>query len=134
MGTRRFQRAVSVRRPIASSCASCRDCALEATRTQAAANQCVDYTGILFAQPSINLWLDCRRPAASPQVASANIFIDYWNPYFSSIFLLRASGTQITEQVSEPKRVSIIQANNHRFEGNTGEFYKQLREGLKWMK
>jgi dienelactone hydrolase len=34
----------------------------------------------------------------------------------------------------EPKRVSIIQANNHRFDGNTGEFYKQLREGLQWMK
>jgi len=34
----------------------------------------------------------------------------------------------------EPKRVSIIQANNHRFDGNTGEFYKQLREGLHWMK
>jgi dienelactone hydrolase len=34
----------------------------------------------------------------------------------------------------EPKRVSIIQANNHRFDGNTGEFYKKLREGLQWMK
>jgi hypothetical protein len=28
------------------------------------------------------LWLDCRRPDASAQVASANIFIDRWNPYF----------------------------------------------------
>src|SRR5262249_10396263 len=30
----------------------------------------------------INLWLDCRRPAATAQVASANIFIDRRNPYF----------------------------------------------------
>lgn len=34
----------------------------------------------------------------------------------------------------EPKRVSVIQANNHRFDGNTSEFYRALREGLQWMK
>lgn len=34
----------------------------------------------------------------------------------------------------EPKRISVIQANNHRFEGNVNEFYRQLREGLQWMK
>lgn len=33
----------------------------------------------------------------------------------------------------EPKRVSVIQANNHRFEGNTAEFYRTLQEGLQWM-
>src|SRR5215510_11846212 len=36
LGTRRFQRAVSAKRHIASQSASCRDCALEATRTQGA--------------------------------------------------------------------------------------------------
>jgi len=32
------------------------DCTLEAMRTQACANQCTDFKGILFAQPSIMLW------------------------------------------------------------------------------
>jgi hypothetical protein len=30
------------------------DCTLEAMRTQACANQCMDFKGLLFAQPSIN--------------------------------------------------------------------------------
>ncbi len=34
----------------------------------------------------------------------------------------------------EPKRISVIQANNHRFDGNVNEFYRQLKEGLEWMK
>ena len=34
----------------------------------------------------------------------------------------------------EPKRISVIQANNHSFDGNTDEFYRTLREGLEWMK
>jgi len=29
------------------------DCTLEAMRTQACANQCMDFKGLLFAQPSI---------------------------------------------------------------------------------
>jgi hypothetical protein len=36
LGTHRFQRAVSHTRAIAFQCASCRDCALEAMRTQGA--------------------------------------------------------------------------------------------------
>ena len=34
----------------------------------------------------------------------------------------------------EPKRISVIQASNHRFDGNVNEFYRHLREGLQWMK
>jgi dienelactone hydrolase len=34
----------------------------------------------------------------------------------------------------EPKRVTLIQAANHRFDGNTSEFYRTLREGLQWIK
>lgn len=34
----------------------------------------------------------------------------------------------------EPKRVVVIKANNHRFDGNQDEFYRTLREGLQWMK
>jgi hypothetical protein len=33
----------------------------------------------------------------------------------------------------DPKRVNVIQASNHRFGGNTDEFYRILREGLQWM-
>jgi hypothetical protein len=36
-------------------CASCRDCTLEAMRTQVFANQCIDCTVVLFAHTS-NKW------------------------------------------------------------------------------
>jgi hypothetical protein len=36
-------------------CASCRDCTLEAMRTQVFANQCIDCTVVLFAHTSI-MW------------------------------------------------------------------------------
>jgi len=36
-------------------CASCRDCTLEAMRTQVFANQCIDCTVVLFAQASVTL-------------------------------------------------------------------------------
>ena len=41
---------------------------------------------------------------------------------------------RLAAAAKEPKRVSIIQANNHSFDGNTDEFYRTLREGLEWMK
>jgi dienelactone hydrolase len=31
------------------------------------------------------------------------------------------------------KRLTVIQANDHKFTGNTGEFYRVLREGLQWV-
>lgn len=34
----------------------------------------------------------------------------------------------------EPKRVAIIPAHNHRFDGQVDEFYRTLREGLQWIK
>lgn len=33
----------------------------------------------------------------------------------------------------EPKRLAIIEASNHRFDGNAAEFYRTLRDGLRWM-
>lgn len=33
----------------------------------------------------------------------------------------------------EPKRFVLIEARNHRFDGNTEEFFKSLREGLAWV-
>lgn len=41
---------------------------------------------------------------------------------------------RLATAAKEPKRVNVIQANNHRFDGNTNEFYRQLREGLLWMR
>ena len=32
------------------------------------------------------------------------------------------------------KRLAVIQANDHKFSGNTAGFYKTLREGLQWMR
>jgi fermentation-respiration switch protein FrsA (DUF1100 family) len=34
---------------------------------------------------------------------------------------------------TEPKRFQLIEARNHRFDGNTDEFFKALREGLEWI-
>ena len=33
----------------------------------------------------------------------------------------------------EPKQFVLIEARNHRFDGNTQEFFKRLREGLGWI-
>src|SRR6266498_728413 len=43
-------------RPLILDCASCRDCTLEAMRTQVFANQCIDCTVVLFAHAS-DKWL-----------------------------------------------------------------------------
>jgi hypothetical protein len=34
----------------------------------------------------------------------------------------------------EPKRFALVQAQNHRFDGNQPEFFRQLREALQWIK
>jgi predicted Zn-ribbon and HTH transcriptional regulator len=41
-------------RPLILECASCRDCALEATRTQVFANQCTDCTVVLSEVADLN--------------------------------------------------------------------------------
>jgi hypothetical protein len=41
-------------RPLILECASCRDCTLEAMRTQVFANQCIDCTVVLFAHSSVS--------------------------------------------------------------------------------
>jgi fermentation-respiration switch protein FrsA (DUF1100 family) len=33
----------------------------------------------------------------------------------------------------QPKKISLIEALNHRFDGNKDEFYRTLSEGLKWI-
>jgi pimeloyl-ACP methyl ester carboxylesterase len=33
----------------------------------------------------------------------------------------------------EPKRLVVIDANNHKYEGKTDEFFRALREGLNWI-
>jgi len=33
----------------------------------------------------------------------------------------------------EPKRFSLIEARNHRFDGNREEFFRVLHEGLEWI-
>jgi alpha-beta hydrolase superfamily lysophospholipase len=41
---------------------------------------------------------------------------------------------KLFEAAREPKRFSLIQAQDHRFDGSQGEFFRALREGLNWMK
>ena len=40
---------------------------------------------------------------------------------------------QLFAAAKEPKRFVLIEAQNHRFEGNQQEFYRALREGLQWI-
>jgi hypothetical protein len=48
-------------RPLILECASCRDCTLEAMRTQVFANQYIDCTVVLFAHTSANCELSAIR-------------------------------------------------------------------------
>jgi dienelactone hydrolase len=41
---------------------------------------------------------------------------------------------KLFEAAREPKRFSLVQARDHHFDGNQGEFFRTLREGLNWMK
>ncbi|HXG94541.1 MAG TPA: alpha/beta hydrolase [Blastocatellia bacterium] len=36
-------------------------------------------------------------------------------------------------QAKQPKRFALIQADDHRFDGNRDQFYRTLREGLEWI-
>jgi type IV secretory pathway VirJ component len=40
---------------------------------------------------------------------------------------------QLFSVAQEPKRFLLIQARNHRFEGNQEQFFDRLREGLEWI-
>jgi uncharacterized protein len=41
---------------------------------------------------------------------------------------------KLFDAAREPKRFSLIQAKDHHFDGNQGDFFRALREGLNWMK
>ena len=40
---------------------------------------------------------------------------------------------RLYQRAKEPKRFLVIEARSHRFDGNSGEFFKSLREGLEWI-
>jgi len=40
---------------------------------------------------------------------------------------------RLYQRAREPKRIFMIDARNHRFDGNPGEFYERLREALEWI-
>jgi len=48
-------------RPLILECASCRDCTLEAMRTQVFAIQCIDCTVVLFAHAPLILVARARK-------------------------------------------------------------------------
>lgn len=43
------------------------------------------------------------------------------------------AGKRLFSVAKEPKRFQVIEARNHRFDGNTDGFFKALREGLEWI-
>lgn len=40
---------------------------------------------------------------------------------------------RLFEMAGEPKRLIMINARDHKFSGNTGEFFRKLKEGLEWI-
>jgi dienelactone hydrolase len=40
---------------------------------------------------------------------------------------------QLFAEAREPKRFDLVQADNHRFDGNHKEFFQKLHEGLQWI-
>ena len=59
------------------------------------------------------------------------------------IYVIQASGDEDTplaeanslfNTARQPKRFALVQAQNHRFDGNQPEFFGQLREALQWIK
>ena len=40
---------------------------------------------------------------------------------------------RLFETAQEPKRFELVQADNHRFDGNHEEFFDKLRDGLQWV-
>ena len=45
-----------------------------------------------------------------------------------------AAAKKLFSAAQEPKRFSLVQAQDHRFSGGRPEFFRGLREGLDWMK
>lgn len=43
------------------------------------------------------------------------------------------SAKRLFAEAREPKRFALIQAQNHRFDGNRDEFLHTLRGGLEWI-
>lgn len=61
----------------------------------------------------------------------------------SPLLMIQSSGDQyvsveaarrLFSLAQEPKRFRLIQAQNHRFEGNQEELYQSIREGLQWIR
>lgn len=40
---------------------------------------------------------------------------------------------KLAAAAKEPKRFTVVKADDHKFNGNTGEFFRTLREGLQWI-
>jgi fermentation-respiration switch protein FrsA (DUF1100 family) len=40
---------------------------------------------------------------------------------------------KLYQHAKDPKKFFLIDARNHRFDGNPGEFFKRLREALEWI-
>ena len=69
------------------------DCTLEAMRTQACANQCMDFKGLLFAQPSLYM----KALAAGFGATAPKPHLNQWRTrpiFLPYIFLLKISPTE----------------------------------------
>ncbi len=89
-------------------------------------------------------WVDdvtyvTKKMPDEPSVATA--------PYLTKVtplplLMIHSSGDEYTnvplarsmfDAAREPKRFSLVEAQNHRFEGNEGDFFRALQDGLDWV-
>lgn len=50
------------------------------------------------------------------------------------VYVSPETAQELFEAAREPKRFNLIQAKNHRYDGNHEDFFKTLREGLTWIR
>jgi dienelactone hydrolase len=48
-------------------------------------------------------------------------------------YLSLDAAKKLFAQAKEPRRMAVVEANDHKFSGNTDGFFRELREGLQWI-
>jgi fermentation-respiration switch protein FrsA (DUF1100 family) len=90
------------------------------------------------------MWQDdltyLTKRAPNEPAFSSLLFVDGIAPL--PLVMLQSSGDEyvsmaeaqgLYQRAKEPKRFFLIEARNHRFDGNPDEFYRKLHEALEWI-
>jgi fermentation-respiration switch protein FrsA (DUF1100 family) len=75
-------------------------------------------------EPTVSTWVYLPKIAPLPL-----LMIHSSGDEYADVSLAR----KLFGAAREPKRFSLVEAQNHKFDGNRDEFFRNLREGLGWM-